>query len=130
MSARHRLAPGDEVVLAGPNVPYRVGSLETAGARALLHLETLDGKDWSEGRVDEPTTYVLRRHDEEARQAYVQEGALPESLSAARIGIEHVEHHGRGLRFTGSSYEGDRVEHRFRCQDRTCSFVLAWGVTR
>jgi hypothetical protein len=125
---RPRLAPGDEVVLAGPNVPYRVIGLETSGARASLSLETTDGRDWSEGRVDEPVTYTLRRYDEEARRAYVAE-PLVETLAAARVGIEHVEHHGRPLRFAGSRFVGDTIEHRFACTDPNCPVVLRWSVT-
>lgn len=126
MTAIPRLAPGSTVVVAGPDVPYVVGSLETTGATAVLHLRTEDGLDWS---ADRPATYVLRRRDEPARAAYVDEGSLVESLAAARIGIEHVEHHGRPLRFVGSSVVGDLVEHRFACQDRTCPVRLAWSVT-
>jgi hypothetical protein len=41
-----RLAPGSVVVLAGPEVEYVVGALDTHGADALLHLRTVDGQDW------------------------------------------------------------------------------------
>ncbi len=75
------------------------------------------------------STYILRRHDEEARRAYVDEGSPPDSLAAARIGIEHVEHHGRPLRWTGSSYPGGTTSHRFRCRASTCAFRLDWSVT-
>jgi hypothetical protein len=74
-------------------------------------------------------TYVLRRVDEDARQAYIEEGSNLESLAAARVGIEHVEHHGRPLRHAGSSYVGDLIVHRFTCADPTCRVRLDWSVT-
>lgn len=122
-----RFAPGDLVIIAGPNAPYRVRSLETSGADAVLHLRTADGLDWSAERGT-PTEFG-RRIDEAARDAYVEEGSLPESLAAARVGTEHVQHHGRPLRYTGSNYPGDTIVHRFACADGTCPFRLAWSVT-
>jgi hypothetical protein len=72
---------------------------------------------------------VARRPDEAAREAYVEEGSPIDSLAAARIGIEHVEHHGRPLRFVGSTLVRDVTEHRFACTDPGCPLVLAWSVT-
>jgi hypothetical protein len=119
------------VILAGPDVRYRVaGGLETNGADAVLHLRTVDGLDWNTDRpASEPEPVeVTRRPDLAAREAYAAD-PVPESLAAARIAIEHVEHHGQPLRFVGSSLVGDEVEHRFACTDRRCRFVLAWSVT-
>jgi hypothetical protein len=45
-----RLAPGTVVILAGPDVRYVVGSLETSGPDAVLHLRTEDGEDWAADR--------------------------------------------------------------------------------
>jgi hypothetical protein len=38
------------VILAGPDVRYVVGSLETSGPDAVLHLRTEDGEDWAADR--------------------------------------------------------------------------------
>lgn len=129
MTPPPRVAPGGVVVVAGPNVAYRVDSLETSGPDAVVHLRTVDGLDWSADRPVQVTgsTCVLRRHDEEARRAWVED-PVPESLQAARLGIEHVEHHGRGLRFAGSTY-GVQTIHRFACWEPDCPFVLYWSVT-
>ncbi len=53
----------------------------------------------------------------------------PAGLATARTGVAHIEHHGRPLRFAGSSYMRDTIEHRFKCQDRACHFLLVWTVT-
>ncbi len=74
------------------------------------------------------STYIRRRRDEPARAAYVEEPVV-ESLAAARVGIEHVEHHGRPLRFVGSTHTADLTEHRFACADSSCPVRLAWSVT-
>lgn len=71
----------------------------------------------------------LRRIDREARSVFVEVERDPASLAACRVGIEHLDHHGRPLRFAGSSYAGDTITHRFRCSDPACPFVLAWSVT-
>lgn len=75
-------------------------------------------------------TEIPRHADEEARRFYAAEPFV-ESLAAARVGIEHIQHHGQPLRYIGSSYPGDAVEHRFRCpgDGGTCPVVLAWRVT-
>lgn len=121
-----RLAPGDAVVVAGPEAPYVVASLETSGADAVLRLRTEDGLDWIAKR--RTPTEVPRHVDEEARQFYAAE-PVPESLAAARVGIEHVQHHGQPLQFTGSSFVGDLIVHRFACTDPTCRVRLDWSVT-
>jgi hypothetical protein len=46
-----RLAPGTVVILAGPDVRYVVGSLETSGPDAVLRLRTEDGEDWAADRT-------------------------------------------------------------------------------
>jgi hypothetical protein len=48
-----RIGPRDVVILAGPDVEYVVGNLETNGADAVLHLRTVDGLDWSDPRREE-----------------------------------------------------------------------------
>lgn len=131
MTAVPRLGPGSVIIIAGPDVRYVFRGLETSGATAKILLRTEDGLDWSADRPPsqpEPIE-VRRRPDEEARRFYVEEGNLPESLAAARIAVEHVEHHGQPLRFVGSSYPGAVVVHRFACADRTCPFRLAWSTT-
>lgn len=40
------IGPGTVVVLAGPDVAYVAGSLETNGADAVLRLRTVDGREW------------------------------------------------------------------------------------
>lgn len=70
---------------------------------------------------------VDRRPDPEARAVYAED-PNPATLAAARVGLEHVEHHERPLRFLGSSYVGGHVEHRFACHVRVCPFRLAWVV--
>jgi hypothetical protein len=71
----------------------------------------------------------FRRADRDARQVFVETDSDPAGLAAARVGIEHITHHGEPLRFAGSTYDGDRIEHRFRCRDAACPLVLAWSVT-
>ncbi len=126
MTRRVRIGPRDEVIVAGPDTAYRWVSLETSGADATVHLRTVDGQDWSVDRpplAEEPEP--ARRPDREARAAFVDDPD-PIGLAAARVGIEHVEHHGRPLRFAGSSLAGDLYEHRFRCREQGCPFVLTW----
>jgi len=125
-----RLAPGAVVQLAGPDAPYRVGSLETSGPDAVLHLRTVDGQDWSADRPDPPADLEpFRRPDRDARAVFVEGDRDPAGLAACRVGIEHLDHHGRPLRFAGSTYDGDTITHRFRCHDDACPVVLAWSVT-
>lgn len=124
-----RIGPRGTVILAGPEVEYEVGSLETAGPNAVLRLQTVDGLDWSAERPPRSgDPEPLRRPDRDARAVFVDDPD-PAGLAAARVGIEHVLHHGQPLRFVGSSYAGDTITHRFRCRDDACPVVLAWSVT-
>jgi hypothetical protein len=54
-AAVRRITPGTVVVVAGPDVPYVVGSLETSGADAVLHLRTVDGLPWEHDRALDPS---------------------------------------------------------------------------
>lgn len=45
-----RIGPHTVVFLVGPDVEYEVRSLETNGPDAVLHLRTVDGRDWAADR--------------------------------------------------------------------------------
>lgn len=75
------------------------------------------------------TTEPFRRPDRQAREVFVEVERDPAGLAAARIGIEHIDHHGQPLQFIGSSYQGDTVSHLFACCGEDCPLILTWSVT-